>query len=116
MPRFEPYTATGIKRVPCARCGKPGHASWNICADKVGERTQFRALCVGCDIGMNEVAMRYVFGKAREADLERYAAKLKPVTKEATITTKEAVKAVRSYLREPDWYDCMGIEDHGGTL
>jgi hypothetical protein len=72
MPRFEPYTATGIKRVPCARCGQSGHASWNICADKVRGRDQFRALCVECDIRMNEVAMRFVFGDSRNADLIAY--------------------------------------------
>ncbi len=76
MPRFTPYTAAGIRRVPCARCGsKPAHANWNVCADNIGRRTQFRALCVECDIGLNEVAMRFVFGRKRERDLKRYAAK-----------------------------------------
>lgn len=77
MPRFEPYTAVGIKRVPCVRCGQGAHASWNICADKVKGRTQFRALCVECDIGMNRIAMRYVFGDDREPDIERYEAKVR---------------------------------------
>lgn len=72
MPRFTPYTEAGIKRVPCARCGKPSHAQWNVCADKVGARTQYRGLCLDCDIGLNVVAMRYVFGKSREADIDRY--------------------------------------------
>ena len=74
MPRFTPYTSAGIKRVPCARCGAPGHANWNICADKVGDRTQFRAICQECDIGLNEVAMRFMFGDTREADLAAYRA------------------------------------------
>ncbi|MBD8556304.1 hypothetical protein IFT84_17490 [Rhizobium sp. CFBP 8762] len=75
MPRLEPYTAAGIKRVPCTRCGsKPGHAQWNVCADKVGGRTQYRALCVDCDIGINALAMRYVFGSGREDDISRYEA------------------------------------------
>jgi len=73
MPRFEPYTAIGIKRVPCVRCGKPSHASWNICADNVGKRQQYRGLCVGCDIGLNKAAMRFVFGKTRDADLAAYS-------------------------------------------
>lgn len=73
MPRFTPYTARGIKRVPCARCGKPSHAWWNVCADKIGSRTQYRGLCLECDIGLNEVAMRYVFGSEREADITAYA-------------------------------------------
>lgn len=72
--RREPYTFVGIKRIACARCGqKPSLASWNICADNVGDKPQYRALCAECDIGLNEVAMRYVFGKTREADLRTYA-------------------------------------------
>lgn len=66
MPRFEPYTAIGIKRRPCIRCGKPGHASWNICADKVGSRTQYRVLCAECDVELNEIVMRWAFGDERE--------------------------------------------------
>lgn len=77
MPRFEPYTSAGIKRVPCVRCGSPSYASWNICADKIASRPQYRALCVECDIGMNEVAMRYVFGDTREDDLNTYADNLR---------------------------------------
>jgi len=73
--RTQPYTALGIRRVPCVRCGSPSHASWNICADRVGGRTRYRALCKECDIGMNEIAMRFVFGADREADLVVYAAK-----------------------------------------
>ncbi|PWJ88362.1 hypothetical protein C8D77_11184 [Mesorhizobium loti] len=75
--RTQPYSAIGIRRVPCARCGaRPSHASWNICADKIGGRKQFRALCKECDIGMNEIAMRFVFGATREGDLSAYAEKL----------------------------------------
>lgn len=77
MSRFTPYSKAGIKRVPCTRCGQPSYASWNICADNIGSRPQYRGLCVECDIGMNEVAMRYVFGRAREADIKRYAKALR---------------------------------------
>lgn len=75
--RREPYTAIGIKRVPCVMCGQPSNASWNICADAVNGKTQYRGLCKEHDIGMNEVAMRYVFGDTREADLAAYAAKVR---------------------------------------
>lgn len=74
MPRFSPYTTAGIKRVPCARCGAPSHANWNICADKVGNRTRFRAICRECDVALNEVAMRFMFGETRETDLAAYRA------------------------------------------
>lgn len=72
MPRFKPYTAIGIRRVPCIICGAPGHANWNICADKVGERPQFRVLCAEHDVQLNELVMRWAFGDTREDDLERY--------------------------------------------
>lgn len=77
MPRFQPYTALGVRRMRCARCGqRPGYCQWNVCADKVGERTQYRVLCAECDVGLNEVAMRYVFGEGREADLVAYRAEV----------------------------------------
>lgn len=76
--RTQPYSATGIRRVPCARCGKPSYASWNVCADKIRGRKQFRGICKECDIGLNRLAMRYMFGKTREADIASYIAKLRP--------------------------------------
>ena len=104
MTRFEPYTAIGVKRVPCARCGqKPGHASWNVCADNIGNRPQYRVLCVECDIRMNKIAMEFVFGRSRDGVVAAYGARARkaaqrPVTKPATITTSDAVRAVNSYI------------------
>jgi hypothetical protein len=76
--RFEPYTALGIARITCARagCASKSHEQWNFCADKVGEKTRFRGLCKECDVGLNEVSMRYIFGDAREADLAEYREKV----------------------------------------
>ena len=69
--RRKSYTAIGIRRVPCARCGtKPSIAEWNICAD--GNRR--RGLCLECDIGLNRVAMDYVFGHSGMARVKRYEA------------------------------------------
>ncbi len=82
-PRFEPYTKAGVKRVPCARCGFPGHASWNICADNIGSRAQFRALCAECDIRMNEIAMNYVFGEARRDDAIAYGVRTRSALSKA---------------------------------
>ena len=67
--RRKPYTTIGIKRLPCVRgCGRKGSASWKICADG----PQYRALCAVCDVEMNELAMRFVFGNKREEDLKKY--------------------------------------------
>lgn len=70
--RRKPYTAIGIRRVPCCRCGtKPSIAEWGICADN-GQR---RGLCLECDIGLNRLAMRYAFGAAGLAKAKAYEAR-----------------------------------------
>jgi hypothetical protein len=53
--RRKPYSARGISRVPCTRCGKPSEHQWNACADG-----QYRGVCTKCDIGLNKVALRYM--------------------------------------------------------
>lgn len=69
MPRTKPYTPSGIRRIPCARCGKPSRYQWQICAD---DRV-FRGVCADCDIELNEMVMRWVWGDTREDDIAAYA-------------------------------------------
>lgn len=52
-PRTEPYTAIGIKRVPCVRCGAPAVHQWQVCADQ----RRYRALCLDCDISLNRMVL-----------------------------------------------------------
>lgn len=66
--RRKPYTEAGIRRRPCTRCGRPAHAQWQICAD---DRV-YRTLCASCDVELNEMVVRWVWGDAREDDLRRY--------------------------------------------
>lgn len=66
--RRTPYTDIGIRRVPCVRCGGKAQAQWQICSD----HGQFRALCARCDVELNELVMRWVWGDSREDDLRRY--------------------------------------------
>jgi hypothetical protein len=66
--RRKPYTAAGILRVPCVRCGAPSRYQWQICADG----RLYRPLCAPCDIELNEMVMRWVWGHAREDDLKHY--------------------------------------------
>jgi hypothetical protein len=54
--RRRPYTAAGIKRVPCVKCGRPSHHQWNACSVP----GQWFAVCVECDIGLNRVALEYL--------------------------------------------------------
>lgn len=70
-PRHKPYTARGISRVPCARCGAPSTQSWQICSDG----NQFRGLCTGCDVGLNAVVLSFVRLPDAEAKIAAYAAK-----------------------------------------
>lgn len=60
--RVKPYTARGIKRIPCFRCGRPSAHEWSICADNNRRRT----VCVECDIGLNRAALEYM----RDPDVE----------------------------------------------
>lgn len=76
--RRTPYTARGISRVPCARCGAPSRFQWQICAD---DRV-FRGVCADCDIGINETVLKYVRLPGWRAKLAAYrrrvAASLNP--------------------------------------
>lgn len=66
--RRKPYTEIGIRRIPCVRCKAKARFQWQICADG----RQFRPLCVSCDVELNEMVMRWVWGDTREDDLRRY--------------------------------------------
>lgn len=68
--RKKPYTARGIKRVPCLRCGAPSFHQWNICA--LGR--QFFGACISCDIELNKLVLEFFDVTDREAILTRYAA------------------------------------------
>ena len=67
--RKKPYTARGIRRVPCARCGAPAEHQWQVCAN--GNRWQ--GLCLKCDIGLNRAALRYMRHPHAERLIEAYA-------------------------------------------
>ena len=54
--RSKPYTATGIKRQSCAKCGEPAEHQWNICADG----GLFRPLCKTCDVKLNAMVLAWV--------------------------------------------------------
>jgi hypothetical protein len=78
MSRRTPYTERGITRVPCARCGKPSRYQWSCCAND----NRYVALCPSCDVGLNEVAMRYVYGRKAEPKLQQYRRNVIPTNKD----------------------------------
>lgn len=70
--RRKPYTARGIKRCKCMRCGSPAVHQWSACA--VGNK--YMPLCLPCDIKINSVALSFVLGKAKAKPfIDRYRAK-----------------------------------------
>lgn len=71
--RRQPYTEIGITRLPCFRCGqKPGAYQWQVCADG----NLYRVVCKSCDVGLNELALRYMNDPDAEAKIARYRAKV----------------------------------------
>jgi hypothetical protein len=69
--RRKPYTAEGIKRVPCIRCGKPSLHQFQICA--LGR--VWTPLCLGCDVTLNLIVCIFMLGaKGRKPGLD-YAKK-----------------------------------------
>lgn len=53
--RTEPYTAKGIRRLACIRCGEPAVHQWQICSDG----NNFRPICLPCDIALNELVLQW---------------------------------------------------------
>lgn len=71
--RRTPYTARGIRRIPCARCGQPAHFQWQACAD----RRIYRGVCARCDILLNALVLRFFRDPARAAKMRAYAAQVR---------------------------------------
>lgn len=104
--RARPYTAIGIRRVPCARCGKPSTQQWNVCA--LGK--QYFGVCDACDVGLNRAALEYMRWPDREAIMESYSPRRTPreqiakdaaefaASPEGKLTQIHANRAVRQYL------------------
>ena len=69
--RKKPYSAIGIGRVPCIRCGESSVFQWQICSDG----NQFRGLCAGCDILLNKMVLRFIWPRDWKQRLTRYIAK-----------------------------------------
>lgn len=66
--RKKPYTELGIKRLKCFRCGAPAVHQWQVCADG----NVYRAICLACDIALNEMVLRFMGFKDWKAKIKRY--------------------------------------------
>jgi hypothetical protein len=54
--RMKPYTAIGIRRKKCVRCGRRASAQWQICA--LGR--QYVPVCTTCDIALNAEVLNFM--------------------------------------------------------
>lgn len=66
--RRQPYTAIGIERLPCFRCGAPAFHQWQICADG----RLFRPLCLACDIALNRLVLEWMGDPAAKEKADAY--------------------------------------------
>lgn len=66
--RRRPYTAIGIRRKKCFRCGAPAAAQWQVCADN----NVFRPLCASCDVELNRLVLVWMNHPEAEALIQRY--------------------------------------------
>lgn len=62
------YTARGIRRVACARCGAPSTQQWSICA--LGNR--WFGVCDACDIHLNASALELMRIPGKRSIMARY--------------------------------------------
>ena len=54
--RVKPYTAMGIKRLKCLRCGSQAEHQWAICANK----NRNVPICLRCDFELNEFVLKFM--------------------------------------------------------
>jgi len=52
----------------CFRCGKPAKHQWQICADG----NQYRAICLDCDIALNEMVLKFMGFPDWDEKMEAY--------------------------------------------
>ena len=71
--RRKPYTATGIRRAKCCKCGAQGFSTWQACADD----QIYRVLCKRHDIELNRLSVTFALGKeAAKPKIEAYRKKM----------------------------------------
>ncbi len=72
--RREPYTASGIRRLRCIRCGAGAEFQWQICSDG----NNFRPLCAPCDVSLNRLVLDWMGHPDADEMVRRYAAEKQP--------------------------------------
>ncbi len=87
--RARDYTEAGIRRVPCCvnGCRNKARFQWRICAD--GNRA--RALCAAHDVELNEMVLRWAFGRSAASKARAYRRKVEEA---------EALDVIRALARD----------------
>jgi hypothetical protein len=67
--RRKPYTARGIRRLPCFRCAAPASEQWQICADG----NLWRPVCKSCDVQLNRVVLDFMRDPDADVKVSAYA-------------------------------------------
>ncbi len=68
--RKEPYTAIGINRMKCIRCGDKAVFQWQICSDG----NNYRPLCGPCDVALNKLVLEWMGHHDKKRLLAKYKA------------------------------------------
>jgi hypothetical protein len=66
-------TTKEIMARECERCGSRGYADWGVCA--LGGKN-VHIVCRACDVLLNEMVVRWAYGKTKEAELASYRKKV----------------------------------------
>lgn len=66
--RNKPYTAVGISRAECFRCGAKAAFQWQVCAD----RNRYRPLCADCDVALNKLVLEWMKDPEAEKKIAAY--------------------------------------------
>lgn len=66
--RKRPYTARGILRLKCIRCGAQAVHQWSVCADGNVQRP----LCLACDIAINALVLRWMRDPDYKTKIAKY--------------------------------------------
>jgi hypothetical protein len=69
--RKKPYTDAGVKRLPCAKCGRPATQQWRACADGL-----WRPICTKCDIMLNGMVLQFMNDPELVTKMKRYVEKM----------------------------------------
>lgn len=68
---LKPYTALGIQRLKCVRCGAQAHAQWSICSDLNVQRP----ICTQCDIDLNRLVLEWMGCPDADQMMKKYVDK-----------------------------------------